>query len=175
MKKIALLLGTLAIGFSFGCASNEPKAAKTMTRPAYELLEIMDISKTISQMNTQLRAQMKAAFIQQFADNELPPEVMRIMDNYLDQASDLMMSSITWDKLKPQFADIYEKVYTREQLHELVAFYRTDLGQLTLEKMPELMTESMAISQKEMQRLMPEFRQIMNKMANEIKEYKESM
>ncbi len=50
--------------------------------------------------------------------------------------------SITFDEIKEQiYYPIYDKYYSEEELKELVAFYRTPLGQKTIEVTPQMMTE----------------------------------
>jgi hypothetical protein len=48
---------------------------------------------------------------------------------------------ISWTSLKPAFLEIYTEAFTAEELREINAFYATDTGKKTIEKMPLLMTQ----------------------------------
>ncbi len=53
--------------------------------------------------------------------------------------------------------------------YSLLIFYRTDLGQLMLSKMPLLMQESMLLSRQEIQAIMPEIKSLTVEMVEELK------
>ncbi len=46
---------------------------------------------------------------------------------------------------KSEMARVYQEVFTTDELKELTAFYQTELGQKTLQKMPEIIQKSAAI------------------------------
>lgn len=66
------------------------------------------------------------------------------------------------------FIQLYMSVYTEAEINELIAFYESPIGQKTLEKMPLLMQESMAINQKYTMKIMPKIIEIAEEMAAEI-------
>ncbi len=49
--------------------------------------------------------------------------------------------------LKEDVIKLYTETFTEEQIRQLTAFYKTDLGQMTISKIPELMQKSMEFSQ----------------------------
>ncbi len=60
-----------------------------------------------------------------------------------------------WDKLKPEYAQLYMETFTQEEVDGLLAFYRSPAGRAMIEKMPLLMNKSLQLSQARMQKLMP--------------------
>lgn len=61
-----------------------------------------------------------------------------------------------WDEFKKEIkpeelttliAPLYEKYYTEEDLDQLIAFYQSPVGKKSIQIMPQIMQESMAIGQ----------------------------
>lgn len=48
---------------------------------------------------------------------------------------------ISWNSLKPEFLKIYTETFSAAELREINAFYATDTGKKTIEKMPALMAQ----------------------------------
>ena len=49
--------------------------------------------------------------------------------------------------LRPDVIKLYTDVFTAEELKELTLFYKTEIGQKTLDKVPEIMQRCMMLSQ----------------------------
>ena len=75
-----------------------------------------------------------------------------------------------WGKIN---IDIYVKTYTEEEIRAISEFYKSQAGKKFIDKMPQLMQESMAISQKRMPTLMKKVQKINEEMVNKIKQQKE--
>ena len=75
--------------------------------------------------------------------------------------------------MKDDYIDIYVKTYTESEIRAILEFYKSPAGKKFIEKMPELMQQSMAISQKNMPTIMNKVTKISEEMANEIKQLKE--
>lgn len=134
-----------------------------------ELLLLMRIDETL----TRTFAQMRPTFLRQFqqlAGEELTPEQVQITEKYLEKLFDLMEEELSWEKLKDDYIRIYSAVYTEEEIRELIEFYRSPVGQKTVEQMPVLMEESMAISQKYLLNLMPRIQELTAEMQAELEE-----
>ncbi len=132
-----------------------------------ELLLLMRIDETL----TRTFAQMRPTFLQQFqqlAGDELTTEQAQITEKYLEKLFDLMEEEISWEKLKDDYIRIYSAVYTEEEIQELIEFYRSPVGQKTVEQMPVLMEQSMAISQKYLLNLMPRIQELTAEMQAEL-------
>jgi len=63
-----------------------------------------------------------------------------------------------WDAQRGDIAALYAKNYTVDELKELNAFYRTPLGQKTVQIMPQLAAASAKIGQSKMLEHMPEMK-----------------
>jgi len=64
-------------------------------------------------------------------------------------------------KIYKKTADIYLKVYNKEELNALLEFYNSDIGQKILKKRPKVTEKTMTISQQIGQQLMPILRKYM--------------
>ena len=63
-----------------------------------------------------------------------------------------------WEAQKGDIAALYAKNYTAEELKELNKFYQTELGQKTVQIMPQLAAASAQIGQSRMMKHMPEMK-----------------
>jgi len=63
---------------------------------------------------------------------------------------------MSWESLKPDFVQMYSEVFTASELREINAFYATDTGKKTLEKMPVLMGQGARIGTARIQNNMQE-------------------
>lgn len=52
---------------------------------------------------------------------------------------------MSWESLKPEFVQMYSETFTASELREINAFYATDIGKKTIEKMPTLMAQGAQI------------------------------
>ncbi len=131
--RIAHLLVTMTIAAT---AVSMPAVARAETPTAaekaqiLELLEVTGIKQLMGEMSGMMLSQLQT------------------------MAADVPDSK--WDELKPRIAPsnlidmsipVYARHFTSAEVKELVAFYRTPLGQKTINAMPAAIKESMTVSQ----------------------------
>jgi hypothetical protein len=75
---------------------------------------------------------------------------------YQDVFTDWVQKIFAGDTLDVEMVRIYVATFSESELRQLIAFYKTPIGQKALQKMPELMQKGMAIGQKLAQDHMPE-------------------
>lgn len=71
--------------------------------------------------------------------------------------------TLDYEVLKPEIVKIYARYYTAQELREIAAFYRTPVGQKSLRLMPQLMGDSMLLSQRRVQAALPELQKELQK------------
>ena len=76
---------------------------------------------------------------------------------------------MTWSDLEPAMVKIYQDNFTQEDINGLIAFYKTPLGKTTIEKMPLVMQQSMAVGQDAMMKVMPELTEVMKGFVSELR------
>ncbi|MGA8163721.1 MAG: DUF2059 domain-containing protein [Waddliaceae bacterium] len=132
MKKIQSILsyGIFIIAMA---ATFNLMAGNSRQEAANELLEIMQFEKTMDDavdgiVEMQMRACPEMA---QFEE-----EFRTFFSKYLDA-----------EHLKEYIVDLYVELFTEKELHELTAFYQTDLGQKMIHNLPRVMQRTSEIVQ----------------------------
>lgn len=80
-----------------------------------------------------------------------------------------MAKGLTWSDLEPAMVKIYQDNFTQEDINGLIAFYKTPPGKTTIEKMPVVMQQSMAVGQDAMMKVMPELTEVMKGFVSELR------
>ncbi len=141
-------------------------AAEDAARAA--ALQLIEVTETAAAME-QMQNQMKAMLNQSMQQLQIPPEGEEIAQRYMAEMGKLISDEMQWSKIEEDVISIYTRVFTADELNQLTEFYRTPLGQKLLEKMPEVMQASVAMSQRQMQRVIPQIEQLSRQMADEIR------
>ena len=63
---------------------------------------------------------------------------------------------MSWSSLEGDFIKIYTEAFTEEELNQLTVFYKTPVGQKTINLMPEMMRKGGEIGNRRVQENMPE-------------------
>ncbi len=132
---ITILTVTLLTGFSNTLRAEEEKS------PAMKLIEIMDFTKTAKAGATA----SFAPFLAQLKAKGIPEEGIKEVSAAADR---FFAKTFDNPELEKEMAKVYENAYTKEEMEQLLEFYKTPLGKKTLETMPQIMQESAKIGQK---------------------------
>ncbi len=128
--------------------------AASMKQAMQSIPQMIDqMSTTIINGNTKLSAaEKKDALAKMKAKN---PEMMAAMQS-------LFADPKMIDEMVDEIAPLYARNFTVTEINAIATFYKSDAGAKTLRVMPQLMNESMQISQKIM---MPRIGKMMEKFA----------
>jgi len=85
----------------------------------------------------------------------LSAEQQRVMDGFATRFAAVMREEMGWQKLRPQFVQLYRDSFDQEEIDGMLAFYASPAGLAVVNKMPVVMQKSMALSQSLMQSFMP--------------------
>jgi hypothetical protein len=143
------------LGTSVALAQDAGKTAK--------IEEMLRLTKT-DEMMQQVMSQMKAMNLQQLQKNLAPDEKAQAAEMQ-QKIFDLVNAKMSWEKFKPAIVQIYAEVYTDEELDGILAFYRSPAGHAMIEKMPQLMSRTMAVAQKLMGDIQPEIEKMVKESA----------
>jgi len=122
--KLGLLVGSLAISsLTFANSDSEIEAEK--------LLNSMGMEKTMT-------ASMSQMLDLQMQQNPTLVPFKLVMMKFFNK-------HMSWDSLKPEFVQIYSEAFTASELRDINAFYATDTGRKTIQKMPTLMAQGAQI------------------------------
>lgn len=117
-------LGFIA-GLLLAAISAQASAAQPSEQQVRQLMDVIGLGKSLSQMNTQVGTSMKQA---------LPCVSSNYWENYIDENS----SKDFIGRLVP----IYQKHFTADEVDGMVRFYSSPLGQKVLTEMPLALAEA---------------------------------
>jgi hypothetical protein len=105
--------------------------------------EMLDINKVPEVMEKSFLTVMEPNF-QAMKAGGMPEEGVKEMR---DAVTKWYGETLKWDVMKPKFVELYVQEFTEAELKEIVAFYKTPVGQKALDKMPDLMQKGSVIGQ----------------------------
>jgi hypothetical protein len=158
--KSLVLFTVITLVFSLGLSAQED----TFRAPVEKLLLLMKQDQLVNQMFDQ----MKPVLAQQFQQMNLTEKQSAMVNKYYDQVFEVMKAEMSWEKIKDDFIQIYMAVFTEEEIQELIVFYQSPIGRKLVEKQPLLLQQSMALSQKYIQNILPKIQEITQEMIKEI-------
>jgi uncharacterized protein len=142
----------LAFTLSFASAANAQDAAVSSTHKA-AAVELVKVMKLSDEMLSDIMGSMGAMG----SDNPMAIQMASVMDSF-------MKEFLPWSKLEPLYIDAYTGAFTESEIRQLITFYKSPIGQKTIEKQSEIMKATSAMTQKMLMPHMPELqRRIMAK------------
>jgi hypothetical protein len=131
------------------CLAASPSlAAQASDAQVDRLLEVMRARSTVDAMLPQVLATQRKMVMQMTAGKPLTPGQQAGLDRMLDRSMNRIGSAMSWDRLEPVYRDIYRQTFTGEDMDAMITFYSSPAGQKLLDKMPQLMQNTMAGVQK---------------------------
>ena len=125
MKKIVTIIVTF-LTVNFSCAQEIEKLS-----PSMELMKLLKFENTL--INTSKLG--FAPFLNQLKTKGMPEEAIQEMKGVVD----IYFSQVASDSdLKKEMADIYEEKFNKDELKKLITFYKSPLGQKSLQILPEM-------------------------------------
>ena len=134
-----------------------------------QLLEVANNESMIDAMNGEVD-QMIAGLPAQLG---LTEEEQYLFDNFMTKLHDSMKEEVSWKRIKDPMIEIYMKHYTKKEIEELLAFYRTETGQSLIKKMPLVMRDAMQLSQQMLVNFLPKIQVMVEEMKNEVMRLRE--
>ncbi|SFE48441.1 hypothetical protein SAMN05216167_114114 [Spirosoma endophyticum] len=101
------------------------------TKKQEDIRQLMDLMGTTSLMKQTMSLSIEQ---QKKVNTNLPEEFWKILDKEAD-----------YEDLFNQLIPVYDKHYTHDEIKELLAFYKSPLGQKTIKELPTIMQESSAV------------------------------
>ncbi|WP_407353650.1 DUF2059 domain-containing protein [Luteimonas sp. R10] len=148
-RPLALLVLLLAAPQAFA----QPASQAQVDR----LLEVMRAQETVDAMLPQVRASQQQMIAQLTAGQDLSEADRAELDAVIARSNERIAETLSWETLEPLYRDIYAKTFTGEDMDAMIDFYGSPAGQKLLDKMPQLMQNTMAAVQ---QLLIPMLQQL---------------
>lgn len=129
------------------------------------LLEVMRAKETLDATLPQVQAMQQQMVAQMTADQDLDEEDRARINRMLESTNSSLATVLTWERMGPMYRDIYAQTFTAEDVEAIIGFYESPAGQKTLDKMPQLMQNTMNAVQ---QLVMPLLQQLEQDIAAEL-------
>lgn len=107
-------------------------------------------------------------FEQQVSQQNYPVDKQAIMEVHLKKMTQLVRKEMSWENIKGPIIEAYATVYTEEEVQELVAFYKTPVGQKMMAKLPQLMQTTKQLVKQSMQGLGPKLWELQLELQQEM-------
>jgi len=140
----------LALTFSTAAVAQAPAPSSDAAAAARELVVTMRAAEQLKTLLPVIMQQLKPAIVQN------RPQIEKDYDAIMPTLVQGMLARS--DDLLKLVGDIYARNFTAAELREVIAFYRSPVGQKFLEKMPAIAQESMISGQKWGQEIAGELR-----------------
>lgn len=145
MRKIAIALSGLLLCLLATAASAQAPASDAQLD---KLLQLMRAKQTLDAMLPQVEAMQRQAVQQASAGKPLTPEQQATLERLLDKSMGSIRRALSWEKMEPLYRDIYRQTFNAEDIDAMIGFYGSPAGQKLLDKMPQLMQNTMSGVQK---------------------------
>lgn len=153
----AALMLTLFSAQVMADASSHAAAAK-------ELLKLVNADQIASPWY----GQVSQTFDQRFAETQAPASKKAVLESYQAKAKATLDKTVGWNKLEPEMVKLYTAGFSEAELNQLIAFYKSPLGQKVLKQMPALFSESMKMTQARLEPAVPQIQQLLDQMTKEL-------
>ena len=141
-------------------------AQTTKQQKIDELVEVMDMDAMVDSMYSQVEGMMQNMSVQMgVKPNEKP-----IFDKYYADMTKVLKTKMSWQKMQPMMVNLYDKQFSEQEISDMLDFYKTESGQAILKKMPQVMQQSMQMSQALVQDAMPEIQAIAGQLGEALKQ-----
>jgi uncharacterized protein len=145
-KLFALLCTSIAL---------QAHAAPASQESIEQLFVLTKTEATLESVFGNMEKVMRQMMGQSTQGKTLTPAQQQLADNFPAKLIAMMREEMGWEKMKPQYVQLYRDTFDQEEVNGLIDFYKSPTGQAYANKMPELTQKSMALSQQMTQSLMP--------------------
>ncbi|MFP7723229.1 DUF2059 domain-containing protein [Lysobacter sp. A3-1-A15] len=159
LKMSARPLRALACAAMLALAAPVAFAAPPSDAQVDELMEVMRVEQSLDGMWPQIEAMQQQAAAQAAAGKQLSAGQQAEIQATLGRMMAGMRAAMAWEKVQPVYREIYAKSFDDADVAALVAFYRSEAGQNLLDKMPQLMQNTMVATQQLMAPAMQQMQQ----------------
>ncbi|MDH3975023.1 MAG: DUF2059 domain-containing protein [Deltaproteobacteria bacterium] len=133
------------------------------------LLVLTKIDTMVDSMYSQMDQIMKGMSRQL----GIKPSEEEMFNKFMSRYVSIMRQEMNWEKMKGPMIDVYMKHYSDKEIQDMITFYKSETGKSMIEKMPEVMKDSMLISQSMMKDFVPKMESIFLEIKKEIEKERE--
>jgi len=120
-----------------------------------ELLQGSDMKSMVDA----LYQQMDQVLQQMSTQLQIPESEKRVMDNFIADVSELISEDASWDEIKKPIFEIYQRHFDVNEEIDLTAFYESQSGKAMVRQMPDLLQDTVRLSEDMMEIIKPVLQQ----------------
>ena len=148
MKKLFMMLMLLGMFFNGYAAAVKVSDNTVLVKELMKVTKVEAQMQRSMQMVKQMQKNMISKMTKNIADRDVAIKVQQ-------KSFELVMTELSWEKLQGEFIKVYAEVFTKKELQAMVAFYRSELGQTIINKMPLLQQKLMPVMQQKIMKIIP--------------------
>lgn len=130
------------------------------------LMEVMRARETVDAILPQVELSQQQMVAQLTAGQQLDDAQKAQIDQQIRRTNARIREALSWERLQPLYRDIYTQTFTGEDVDAMIAFYSSEAGQRLLDKMPQLMQNTMAAVQRLVMPMLQEMEQDLREAAS---------
>ena len=143
-------LSLLLLALLFGNAQAQSPSEASLER----LLVVTQAERLTDSVVQQVHAQMLPTMRQALAAKEMNPaqraRAERFMARFVERMNAILADELAWSRMKDVNLQIYRNTFSQQEVDDLIRFYESPTGQAFVEKMPQVLAQSMALMQQRM-------------------------
>lgn len=159
VSRVTLATGTVKAGALAATPATLADAQAVLNSMHFENM----MSRVIDQQKTMVNRMLQ----QMSARMNIPPQNREDLVAFQKKVMDEMMSALNADQLKDDAAQVYSKVFTKEQLDAMAAFYSTPTGEEISAKLPDAQQKMQELMMPRIMAMMPKIQQMGREFAME--------
>ena len=169
MRKGAGMRGWLAV-CAVLCFALPQARADDASRKAkvQQLFTVMRLDHTMDQLLSSIHKQTDTFMRSMPGSDQMTPEQQKIVTEYQNKVSALVNSSMGWKSIEPDMVNLYASTYSEQEIDGLISFYKSPVGQIMLDKTPELNAKSVDLTKQRAQVLQPQLRELMQQFSTQF-------
>jgi hypothetical protein len=108
------------------------------------LLVVGQAEKILDGVKPQLYAMARAGVDKALKGRQPNSDEQKVLDAYIAKITKIIADTVTMERLRPLYVQLYTQYFTAEDIEAISAFYQTPAGQSLITKMPQHMQGLMA-------------------------------
>ena len=171
MRKIILpfaLIGWITIVTLMARAQEIPVTEESIR----ELMSVNGMEKPLDTIRQNMQLATEASVRRAFRDQTLSEKQEKILAEVRARVAAMFKEEMIQEKLDKLYIDIYRKSLTQQEVDGLIAFYKTDAGKALIAKMPAVTQQTIEITLRNIEPLVPKLSVIQDEVIRRMKEEK---
>src|SRR4029077_1866889 len=143
--------------------------AKPSEASIRQLFEVMHSSSLLDAYLTQIDGTVRASMQQALAGQQVNPKQRQILEDMGRQIGSLVKAELNWSAIEPVMIEVYRNTFSQHEVDGMLTFYRSEVGQAVITKLPNAMQQSMTSIQSHVKTLTPRIVQLQKDTAAQLK------